>query len=191
MLKSGFDRVYRRLCAAWNVIRWVGVWVSLASVAFAALSYFGFWRHVRGDDLLEALANRLDTSYAANVPRQVRQGEPEWNPLLRVIAAHVDLPKDKTPVVFARAQAVTSAKAEVGEWTAPTTPIYLFFRDWPAPGTEFNEGKDVIKIGTLDDLHQWIKTDDTEFRYFWGTVIFGMLSACVGVFLALPEKRPV
>jgi hypothetical protein len=190
MLKFRFHRVYDWLCAARNVIRWVGVAISLRSVTFAALNYYGFWRHVRGDDLLEALANRLDTSYAEDVSRQVRPGEREWNPLLRVLATHVQVPKDKTPVVFARAQAITSSKNEGGEWTAPTTPIFLMFRDWPAPVTgDFKRGVDFIQVGTLDDLHQWIKVDQSEFTYFWGTLIFGMLSACVGAFLALPEKR--
>jgi hypothetical protein len=177
--------------AARSAARCIGVALSVASILFAVLGYFGFWRHLRGDDLLDALANRLDTSYAENVSRQVRPGEPEWNPLLRVITAHVDIPRDKTPIVFARAEAITSAKSTAGEWTAPTTPIMLLFIKWPDPGSDLKKGEDYLTVGTLGDLHEWIKADQTDFDFFWRTIIFGTLSACVGVFLALPEKRPV
>src|SRR5260370_41409069 len=93
-----------------SVARWVGVVLSVASVLFAALSYFGFWNYFRGNDLLDALANRLDTSYAADVSRQVRWADPEWRPLMRVIMSHsparASLPKDREPVVFARFAAI-------------------------------------------------------------------------------------
>ena len=85
VLKAVLYRVYAWLCTARNVIRWVGVAISVISVTFAALNYFGFWRHVRGDDLLEALPTRLDTSYAEDVydvPSRDREGYfPQGRPL--------------------------------------------------------------------------------------------------------------
>jgi hypothetical protein len=189
-LKSSWKALASGLSKARTTIRWLGVGLSLVAVLFAALSYFGFWGHLRGDDLLDALADRLDTSYATNVARQVRQGDPEWSPLVRVIEsyskARKTLPADRKPVVFARLQAVTSAQTEWGEWTAPTTPIALLYRQWPAPGTgPLKPGEDAFLIGTLGDLHEWIRRDRNDFDLLWQRLIFGGLSACVGAFLAL------
>jgi hypothetical protein len=122
MADSPPQRFFDWLYDARNIFRWVSVGLSVISVAFAALSYFGFWNHFRKDDLLDALASRLDSSYAADISRQVRPGEPEWTPLIQVIEryskARGDLPKDRLPVVFARAKAVTSAQSNAGEWKA-------------------------------------------------------------------------
>jgi hypothetical protein len=180
--------------SARSIARWVGVGLAALSVAFATLSYVGFWNYLRGDDLLSALGSRLDTSYAP-VSRQVRATDPEWVPLLRVIRAYSpvrhQLPKDREPVVFARFAAVSSAKSEVGEWTAPTTPMALLYKKWPAPGTPpLVPGQDAWIIGTLGDFHEWMRKDEADFDFFWRTVIFGSLSACIGVFLALPDRRP-
>ena len=172
-----------------QVIRWLGVALSLAAVLFAVLTYAGFWNRVRGIDSLTALASRLDTSYA-DVARQIRPADSEWKPLLRIITAYTNtaLPKDRQPVVFARSVAVSSVKTDSGEWTAPTTPIVLFYREWPAPGTgPFQLGRDAFVVGTLADLHDWIKRDQDSFDFFWRTLIFGFLSVCVGAFLALPN----
>ena len=186
-------RPFSWLYDARGIVRWIGVFLSLVSVAFAALSYFGFWSSVRGDDLLAALANRLDTSYATDVSRQVRQPDPEWRPLLRVIRSYSPkrgiLPKDREPVVFARFAAVASAKSEAGEWTASTTPIVLLYKEWPSPGNSIVPGQDGWIIGTLGDFHEWIRKDEADFDFLLRTVILGALSACVGLFLALPERR--
>ena len=69
------------LAKARKPIQGLGVLLSAGGVLFAVLSYSGFWGFARGDDLLEALADRLDTSYATNVARQVRPGDPRMVPL--------------------------------------------------------------------------------------------------------------
>ena len=168
-------------------VRWAGVAVSVLSVAFAVLTYLGVWNELRGDNLVAALAARLDTSYA-EVPRQVREADKEWLPLMRLIRnnTHVDLPKDRKPIVFARFVAVASFKQDSGaEWTAPTTPIVLLYKD-------LNQGAlskdDWITIGTIEDLHNWVRTDVADFDFLVRTIMFGILSVCVGVFLALPDK---
>jgi hypothetical protein len=185
-------RSFEYLSDARNIARWGAVLLSLVSIVFAALSYFGFFNYVRGDDLLDALASRLDTSYATDVSRQVRPPDPEWHPLMRVIRsyspARATIPRDREPVVFARMAAVASAKSEAGEWTAPTTPIVLLYREL-SPGTSLLPGQDGWTIGTLGDFHEWIRRDEADFDFFWRTLIFGALSACVGVFLALPERQ--
>jgi hypothetical protein len=167
-----------------GIARWSGVAVSIVSVVFALLTYFGFWNYFRSDTLLEALAARLDLSYA-EVNRVVRPEEPEWRPLLRVIASytHVDLPRDKEPVVFARGTAIASAKADFGEWTAPTTPIVLIYKQWPGQGDL--KPKDYRIVGTIQDLHEWVRKDETDFDFVCRPIILGILSACVGTFLAL------
>ncbi len=169
-----------------NCVRWVGVALSVLSVIFAVLSYSGFWNRIRGDTSLIALESRINTSYS-EVSRQVRPEDREWKPLLRVILKYTtaELPKGKQPVVLVREVAVSSAKSDAGEWTAPTTPLILIYRPWPNPGDTLLMGKDGFRVGTLGDFHEWIKRDQDEFDFFWRTLIFGTLSATVGVFLAL------
>jgi hypothetical protein len=188
------ETIFALLVAAKTPIRWMGVIFSGAAVVFAVLSYFGFWSSLRGDDLIGALAERLDTSYDAEVKRQVRPGDLEWDPLLRVIRRYTraDLPTDREPRVLARSQAILSAKTEQAEWTAPTTPILLLYADWPQPpgqeGHPLTIGREAFIIGTLGDLHEWIKRDQSDFDFLWRNIIFGALSFCVGVFLALPYR---
>ena len=163
-----------------NIVRWIGVALSIASVVFAVLTYFGAWNYLRGDTLLADLAGRLDLSYA-EVKRQVRPGDPEWEPLLRVIRqyTHAELPADKQPIFFGRGVAVFSAQTDQGEWTAPTTSLLLMYSELPASKENYRV------IGTLQDLHDWIRRDEADFDFLVRTIIFGLLSASVGVFLAL------
>jgi hypothetical protein len=65
----------------------------------------------------------------------------------------------------------------------------LIYKEWPDPGTGALGQDDVFVVGTLGDLHEWIRRDQADFDYLWETLIFGALSACVGAFLALPDKR--
>ena len=186
-----WSRAISAVAAPKQIFRWLGVVVSAVAVVFAVLSYCGFWSYIRGNDMLNALADRLDTSYAADVSRQVRPVDPEWRPLIRIIKRYTraDLLKDKSPVVFARSQAITSATTNAGEWTAPATPVMLIYRKWPAPGTgDFIKGKDFVTVGTLGDIRDWIKRDESDFDFFWRTLIFGSLSLCIGFFLALPNS---
>jgi hypothetical protein len=186
---SPFHRCLDWLYNARNIFRWVSVGLSAISVVFAALSFAGFWNDFRGDNLLDALARRLDTSYATDVSRQVRSHDPEWQPLMRVIRSYsvTNLPKDRSPVVFARTSAVLSAQSNAGEWTAPTTPIVLLYKEL-SPDFPLSPGQDAFIVGTLGEFHEWIRRDEGDFDFFWRTLIFGTLSACVGVALALPER---
>jgi hypothetical protein len=173
------------------VARWFGVIVSAVSVLFAIFTYFGFWNEWRGDNLAGAAAARFDKSYTADASRPVRVGDKEWRPLMRLIEqySHADLPKDKKPLVLARSVALTSVKQEAtgSEWTAPTTPLILLYKEWPNQGDLSRD--DWLVVGTIEDLHNWIRTDGADFDFLVRTIIFGILSVCVGVFLALPESR--
>ncbi len=180
----------RVIADARSFARWLGVLFSAASVLFAISVYCGFWDWWRGDNLVAEVAARFDKSYAANASWPVKPGDKEWVPLIRIIEkySHADLPKDKQPRVFARMRALTAAKDDAtgAEWTAPTTPTMLLYKDWPGHGDVPSEDSRIV--GTIEDLHNWIRTDKADFDYLVRTIIFGLLSVCVGTFLALPEK---
>jgi len=110
---------------------------------------------------------------------------------MRVIAkySHAQLPAGREPRVFGRFVAVASAQNEAShsEWTAPTTPVALLYKEWPGHG--FVPPEDVVFVGTIGDLHTWIQRDESDFDFLIRTILFGTLSACVAVFLALPEKN--
>ena len=166
-----------------------GVVISILSVSFAVMTLFGGWNYLRGDDLVSEVAARFDNSYSSDASIPVRPADKEWSPLIRIVTkyTHAELPHDRSPHVFARFSAVSSAKTEIAgnilaEWTAPTTPIALIYKDWP--------GQDVPKedyriVGTIQDLHEWIRRDEADFDFIWRTIIFGILSACVGTYLGL------
>ena len=108
---------------------------------------------------------------------------------MRVIAkySHAQLLAGREPRVFVRFVAVASAQNEAAhsEWTAPTTPVVLLYKDWPGHVPP----EDVVLVGTIGDLHTWIQRDESDFDFLIRTILFGALSACVAVFLALPDKR--
>jgi hypothetical protein len=172
------------------IARWLGVVFSAVSVLFAISVYLGVWSEWRGNNLVAAVAARFDKSYSEDASRPVRPSDKEWPPLIRIIKkySHADLPTDKEPRVLARAVAIASVKVDASgfEWTAPTTPLYLMYRDWPGRGDV--PASDVRIVGTIEDLHNWIRNDAADFDYLVRTIIFGVLSFCVGVFLALPDK---
>ena len=95
-------------------------------------------------------------------------------------------------MTFARAQAITAAQTPVGEWTAPTTPVVLLYRKWPDPGSgEFKFGQDAFVVGTIGDLHDWVRRDRADFDFLWRTIIFGLLSARAGIAIARADTtRP-
>ena len=164
--------------------------LSILSVIFALLTYVGAWRGLRGDNLVADVAARFDKSYAEGASNPVRPDDKEWKPLIRIISRYTnaDLPRDLKPVVFARFAAISSAKVEAGdkvlaEWTAPTTPVALLYKEWPGHGSVSPEFHRVV--GTIQDLHEWVRKDEADFDFLVRTIIFGLLSASVGVFLAL------
>lgn len=173
-----------------QIARWSGVGISFASVLFATLAYLGVWNEWRGDNLLAEVAARFDSSYSKDSGRPVRPGDKAWPVVMRVIAkySNAQLPMGREPKVFARLVAVASAQNEAarGEWTAPTTPVTLIYKEWPGHGEVSPE--DYVLVGTIGDLHTWIQRDESDFDFLVRTILFGVLSASVGVFLALPDK---
>lgn len=86
-----------------------------------------------------------------------------------------------------RGRCAAQNQAAHGEWTAPTTPIALLYKEWP--GHRFVGPEDVVFVGTIGDLHAWMQRDESDFDFLIRTILFGTLSACVAVFLALPDKK--
>jgi hypothetical protein len=171
--------------------RWAGAGVSIASVLFAIGTYLGVLNEWRGDNLLSDLATRFDSSYPQDAGRPVRPGDEAWPVVMRVIKkySHAQLLPGREPRVFARFVAVAAAQNQAahGEWTAPTTPIALLYKEWPGHG--FVGPEDVVFVGTIGDLHAWMQRDESDFDFLVRTILFGTLSACVAVFLALPDKK--
>ena len=180
-----------------QVIRWLGVLASLSGLVFSLMLYFGMWDKIRGTIALNAISGRFDLSYAQDASKPVRVTDPDWPSVMRLITEYATdrIPHDgRIPLLLARAQAVSSTNVESlpgipVEWTAPTTPLFLFYREWPNPGSgPYIPGKDVYFVGNIGDLHEWIRRDRSDFDFFWRTIIFGAISTCVALFLALPEK---
>jgi len=173
-----------------STVRWLGVAVTAATFVFSLLTSWGFWNEWRGDNSLLEVAARFDKSFTTDASSPVRPSDPAWLPLMRVIRkySHADLPTDREPLVFARSKAILSAKDNDSgtEWTAPTTPIVLIYKEWPGHG-DVPRG-DWRTVGTIEDLHNWIRNDEADFDFRVRTYIFNVLTLCVGVFLALPEK---
>jgi hypothetical protein len=145
-----------------------------------------------GTNALADVAGHFDSSYSQDAGLPVRPGDKAWPIVMRVIAkySHVRLPTEREPLVFGRFVAVASAQNDAahGEWTAPTTPVALLYKEWPGHG--FVPPEDVVFVGTIGDLHTWIQRDESDFDFLTRTILFGALSACVAVFLALPDKKP-
>jgi hypothetical protein len=179
-----------------TIARWAAVVLSFLSVAFAVVSYSTRWDWWLHDDMVEKVAERFDLSYSQDAGLPVQRGDPEWIPVLKLIQRYSphrgELPKDRPPMTVARFQAITAAQTAAGEWTAPTTPVALLYRKWPDPGSgTFKPGQDAFIVGTIGDLHDWIRRDRADFDFLWRTIIFGLLSTSVGVTLALADTtRP-
>src|SRR3989338_7615145 len=114
------------------------VCLPLVVIFFVVSEHAGWWdRYLGLDDVLEA-AGRFETSYAEDVRRVITPSDAAWVPVVDLIYSYspAELPTDRQPRILARFPAVASAKAELGagriaEWTAPSTPIVLLYKDWP------------------------------------------------------------
>ena len=166
--------------------------VSVCVLMFVISTHAGWWDQWRGLDEVEKLAANIETSYA-HVPRQVRPGESAWKPLLRLIRRYsiADLPTDKEPKVFGRFVAIDSKKIElgggqIGEWTAPTRPIVLIYRDWPGQQVPL---ADYRIVGVISDLRSWINRSKDDFRFWVQDVFFASASLAVTIAVYWRKKQ--
>jgi hypothetical protein len=172
-----------------KVIEFVVTCLPVLALLFVIGERTGVWDKLRGLDLVEDVANRLDTSYAANVVRQIGPDEKAWKPLIALIYRYstTKFPKDKQPRMVARALAVASAKLDLGggrfaEWTAPSTPFMILYGDWPTTGRPLSNS-DVWIAGTLGDLRTWIAQSKSDLRFVVMDVSLVLITISLGLLL--------
>jgi hypothetical protein len=163
-------------------------------LAFLVGDRAGLWARWQGLDRVEQVAERFEQSYAPNASAPVNLGDPEWEPLLKLIYrySHASFPSDRPPQTVARFQAVISGKQEgpegqlIAEWTAPSTPFALLYRRWPGQPIP---KEDFRVVGTIGDLRAWITRSKDDLRFLVKDVFLVLFSFAVGLTLLLHEHR--
>jgi hypothetical protein len=153
----------------------------------------GVWDRLSGLDLVEEAATRFELSYAPNASEPVRVGDKEWEPLLKLVYrySHAQFPVEKQPRVIARFKALLSARTPTdglveSEWTAPSTPLALLYRDWP--GNEVPR-EDYRIIGTIGDLREWISKAKDYRRFLVQDVFLGTFTPLLGFAVFLIDRE--
>lgn len=145
-------------------------------------------------DRVERVAERFEKSYPPDASVHVEPGDPEWEPLLKLIYkySHASFPKEKQPKTIARKQASLSVKEEglegqlIAEWTSPSTPFALVYRSWPEQPIP---KEDIVFVGTIGDLRAWITRSKDDLRFLFKDVFLVFFSFAVGITLLLQERR--
>jgi hypothetical protein len=165
----------------------------LLYLGFIVADRFGVWDRLTGLDLVEHAAANFELSYAPDASTPVRVGDKEWGPLLKLTYrySNAQFPNDKQPKVFARFQAVSSARTPpegpiIAEWTSPSTPLALLYQDWP--GHDIPK-EDVRVIGTIGDLRDWISNAKDYRRFLVQDVFLGTFTPLLGFALFLIDWR--
>jgi hypothetical protein len=165
-------------------------------LGFIVTDRLGVWDRLTGLDLVEKVAARFDLSYADNASSPVRVGDKEWKPLLALVYRYskASFVPDKKPRVFARLKAPLSTRTPsegpiVAEWTAPSTPIFLLYVEWPQ-----NTGKDIPPdqwrvIGTIGDLHDWIYREKDRRRFLVQDIFLGTFGPLLAIAVFWLERR--
>lgn len=153
----------------------------------------GVWDRLCGLDLVEQAAARFELSYAPDASTPVRAGDKGWKPLLNLAYrySHAQFPADKQPRVIARFVAVLSNRTPTdgvveAEWTAPSTPLALLYRDWP--GNEVPR-EDYRIIGTIGNLREWISEAKDYRRFLVQDVFLGTFTPLLGFAVFLIDRK--
>jgi hypothetical protein len=140
--------------------------------------------------LLENVAASFELSYGPDASPPVRVVDKDWGPTIKLITAYTraSLPKDKQPRVIARFTAVAAAQEQVGngqiaQWTAPSTPIAVIYKDWT--GSEPLSPEDCKIVGTIGDFRSWI----SQYRDKWQFRLNRLLLAFLGLVTAMLSLR--
>lgn len=162
-------------------------------LGFIVADRAGVWDRLFGLDLIEQAATRFELSYAPDASNPVKVGDKEWKPLLNLAYKYstAKFPADKQPRVIARFVAVSSARipAEgpvMAEWTAPSTPLVLLYRDWPGNTVP---SEDYRILGTIGDLRNWISQAKDYRRFLVQDVFLGMFTPLLGFALFLIDWK--
>jgi len=175
-------------------LRVLSLLLPILYLVFLLADRAGVWSRLQGLDRVERVAERFEKSYAPNASAPVIAGDPEWEPLLKLIYrySHASLPKDKQPQTVARFRAVASGKEEtpggelIAEWTAPSTPFALLYLPWPGQPIP---KEDYRVVGTIGDLRAWITRSKDDLRFLVKDVFLVLFSFAVGLTLLLQEHR--
>jgi hypothetical protein len=170
------------------------VFLPIVTILFVVSEHVGLWDHYLGlTDVLEVSA-RFDTSYAEDVRRIVSPGDPAWVPVLDLIQRYstVKLPMDRQPHALARFTAIASAKIEAGpgsiaEWTAPSTPIVLIYKDLSE--NKFTHS-DYRIVGTIGDLRTWVDKRRADVHFLGRDILLSLTSVVIGLVIWLFEHAP-
>jgi hypothetical protein len=166
----------------------------LLYLGFIFADRFGVWDRLGGLDLVEHAATNFELSYAPDASTPVRLGDKEWVPLLKLTYkySNAQFPTDKQPLLFARFVAISSGRTPsegpvLGEWTAPSTPLALLYRDWPGHGDI--QLADYRVVGTIGDLREWISKAKDYRRFLVQDVFLGTFTPLLGFALFLIDWK--
>jgi hypothetical protein len=154
----------------------------------------GVWDRMSGLSLVEDLEARYQISYGTDAGPIIRVGDKEWQPLLCLIRRYgVKLPADGQPKMIVRYKAVDSARVPaegpiVAEWTAPSTPIVVVFRD-VTDAKESVPREDAAIIGTIGDLQNWILRAKDDRRFWVQDVFLGIFGPLLGIVIFLIDWK--
>lgn len=164
--------------------KWVPVLTPLLFLMFVFGEHEGIWDKWRGLDSVIAVAERFETSYENGIDRRVEKDEEAFEILLELINKYslTTLPPHKRPTAIMRLKAIQSSKIHTGpsriaEWTAPSTPIILIF----GKIKQKMENEDVVIVGTIGDLRDWVEKCQSDLRFFVSDVAFTVVAFFVAL----------
>lgn len=182
----------RRTGRALELLAAVGL--PLLGLGFVAGDRGGLWDRILGLHHVEAVAARLETSYAHGVDRKIGPDEEAWRPLVALIRKYspAKLPPDREPTFMARGVAVISGRLQsaddvVAEWTAPSTPLYFYFGA-PSEAGPF-PAEDVLQVGTLGDLRSWMQRRRDGLRFVFQDFFLAAAGVALGFLLWTASGR--
>lgn len=175
-----------------KILKWGAFAIAVLTMLFTVTEHYGVWDGVRCTDEMRAVAEGMNTSYQS-AQRIFRPTDPQWNCFIKLIHQNssVEFPEGKEPKVIGRFVAIASEKKEIGpnqvvEWTAPSTPVLVLFKDWSENEVEVGP-KDYIIVGTIGDLSSWIEQDKNNFSFKVQNIFLGLLSLAVTLLLLLSD----
>jgi hypothetical protein len=181
MSKGGYTASRRKLKVMNRDIisRRLAFSASIFAIFILLAEYAGGLDYLLNIRVLEGAAGRFELSYGADASRPIKPSDKEWGPTLKLIKDYTraNLPKDKEPRVIARSQAVFSAqepvgKGQIAQWTAPSTPILLLYKDWPGNTVP---PEDYRIIGSIGDLRSWIDQYQEKWKFRINDLLFALL----------------
>lgn len=155
---------------------------SMLAVFILLFEHFGGLDRWLEIPLLNSVATRFEQSYGPGASRPIRPHDKEWTPTIRLIREYTrtTLPRDRQPLVIARAQALLSAQEPIGkgqivQWTAPSTPVLLLYKSWPGNKVKLSD-EDARVVGTIGDLRSWINEYRNSWRFYINDLLFAVLA---------------